>query len=283
MKFHFLISFFFLLNLMACHKDSVDEIQTNTVRYVLSPDSDKFVADLIGKVYDEEKKPVIDAIVKYEDLVTITDQNGDFLFENANLDKKGSYVRVEKEGYFFGSDLTYPTDSINETNIQLLNIRNTRNFDSTSGATMDIDQGGSITFDPSSIVSENGSTYTDIVYVTALRLAANDPDLHDKMPGGLIGRDDSGEKKALATLGMVAVEIQDAAGNKLDLAPGAKSKIKFPVLPEDLDAAPATIPLWHFDEGEGIWIEKEEAILVGTDYHGLVSHLGFWNCGIKLN
>jgi len=278
MQFRSFLFLLFILTLCTCHKDSVEEVEINRTRTALQPSNNTYEGTILGYVFDEEKQPIADAIVRYQDQEILTDEYGIYRLNTPLLDKTGTFIRIEKQGYLFGSDLIYPTDEINKSYIQLLKIRNTRNFNSTSGGKIDIDQGGSITFDPSSIVSENGSAYAGDVYVTAIRLATNDPDLDYKMPGALIGRNTAGERQALATLGMVAVELQDATGNKLNLAPGAKAEIVFPVLPEDQSVAPATIPLWYFDEVEGIWIEEGEAILVGTDYIGSVSHFSYWNC-----
>lgn len=44
-----------------------------------------------------------------------------------------------------------------------------------------------------------------------------------------------------------------------------------------LSDAPATIPLWCFDEVSGIWREDGSATKVGNNYVGEVSHFTFWN------
>ncbi|HMK04708.1 MAG TPA: hypothetical protein VK489_10975, partial [Ferruginibacter sp.] len=42
-------------------------------------------------------------------------------------------------------------------------------------------------------------------------------------------------------------------------------------------AAPATIPLWYFDEVKGLWKEEGVATKTGNNYSGEVSHFSFWN------
>ena len=59
--------------------------------------------------------------------------------------------------------------------------------------------------------------------------------------------------------------------------------IVMPVPSEILNSAPATIPLWHFDEDLGSWVEEGQATLVNGEYVGQVSHFSFWNYDVPSN
>src|SRR5690606_555839 len=48
-------------------------------------------------------------------------------------------------------------------------------------------------------------------------------------------------------------------------------------------SAPATIPLWYFDETKGMWIEEGSATLQGNTYTGTVTHFSFWNWDIPFS
>ena len=79
---------------------------------------------------------------------------------------------------------------------------------------------------------------------------------------------------------MIGVELEGMGGEPLNIAEGQTATISLPV-PSGLAAsAPATIPLWHFDELTGYWIEEGEARLEGGAYVGTVSHFSFWNCDV---
>lgn len=43
------------------------------------------------------------------------------------------------------------------------------------------------------------------------------------------------------------------------------------------------VPLWHFDELSGYWLEEGMAYKVGEFYEGEVSHFSWWNCDIPVN
>lgn len=76
---------------------------------------------------------------------------------------------------------------------------------------------------------------------------------------------------------MAAVELTGASGEKLQLAPRKPATITMPMDASVLAHAPASIPLWHFDEAKGIWVEEGSATKKGNVYTGSVSHFSFWN------
>ncbi len=102
------------------------------------------------------------------------------------------------------------------------------------------------------------------------------------MPGDLTGVDSAGHLNVLQTFGMLAVELTGNSGELLQIAPGKKASLHFP-LPSSLQtAAPSYIPLWYFDETKGVWKQEGNAIKNGNSYDGEVSHFSFWNCDVGL-
>ncbi|RYY68238.1 MAG: hypothetical protein EOO13_12865, partial [Chitinophagaceae bacterium] len=89
--------------------------------------------------------------------------------------------------------------------------------------------------------------------------------------------------KLLVTYGMAAVELTSGSGEKLQVAPGKKAKLTLPLPASIAGSAPASIPLWHFDESIGLWKEEGSATKVGNTYEGEVSHFSFWNCDVPSN
>lgn len=77
---------------------------------------------------------------------------------------------------------------------------------------------------------------------------------------------------------MTGVELQDASGNPLQLVAGKTATINLPIASTQLAGAPATIPLWYFDETENIWKEEGTATKQGNNYVCTVSHFTWWNC-----
>lgn len=97
------------------------------------------------------------------------------------------------------------------------------------------------------------------------------------MPGLLTGLNDQNQLQALQSFGMALVELKDASGNPLQIAPGKTVTLKLPA-PAD---GPATIPLWHFNETYGIWVKAGVATKTGDSYTAELTHFSTWNLDLE--
>ncbi len=267
--------------LCSCHKDSsfteINESERtgDVVINILTIEG-----EVSGIVYDEDNQGLVNTTISINGQEQLTDENGTFYFPEAQLNGQGTYITAEKDGYILGSDFIYPGDGLNSSYIQLLKLSQDISFQAEAGGTIQIERGGSIEFNPNSITSAFGETYTGTVNVTAKRLATDDLRLEDKMPGDLLGRNASNQEVVLATLGMVAVELRGENGEELNLMEGSTATINFPITEQDQAFAPEQIPLWYFDEIKGLWVEEGSATKVGNNYVGDVAHFSFWNCDV---
>jgi hypothetical protein len=159
----------------------------------------------------------------------------------------------------------------------LLQKQNIGSFDASNGGTVS-GNGVSIEFQ-SGIVDASGNPYTGMVQVAAKLIDPTSEDFFDYMPGNLIGANASGGQY-LESFGMAAIELTDGSGGELQPADGKTAEISFSLDASLLANAPASIPLWHFDEVKGYWILEGNATLAGGVYKGTVSHFSFWNCDI---
>ena len=91
-----------------------------------------------------------------------------------------------------------------------------------------------------------GAPATVPLTITAGTYAIRNPE--DQLPGDYAGVDKNGKQMRLSSYGASFVGIQDAVGNKFNLAPGRKAKIRQPIDPALLATAPAAIALWQYDE-----------------------------------
>jgi hypothetical protein len=82
---------------------------------------------------------------------------------------------------------------------------------------------------------------------------------------------------------MAAVEMTGTGGEALQIVSGKKATLTMPIPASIMATAPATIPLWHFDEVKGLWIEEGSAVKTGNAYVGEVSHFSFWNVDVPSN
>ena len=238
---------------------------------------------VMGTVVDESGLAVTEATVSFGNLTVNTDQYGVFQFNDRTMHTGGTYIKVEKDGYFHGSRKFYPVaNATSRVTVELMQMVEIASFASNAGEKVQF-EGVEIAFGNNSIMREDGSDYNGNVKVFAKYLDPTLIETLDQMPGDLTAMNSSDERVVLTTYGMLAVELRDDAGNELQIKDGSQADIVMPVPSEILNSAPATIPLWHFDEDLGSWVEEGDATLVNGEYVGQVSHFSFWNYDVPSN
>lgn len=235
--------------------------------------------NVLGLVLDNNNNPVSNAEVAYNNEIITTDDNGLFLFKDVKMNANGTYVKVEKQGFFMGSRRIYPDPNVtNYMEIKLLQKTIVGTVSSQSGGSLTLQNGAEIELPANGIVDASGNSYNGDVNVAMQWLDPTASDLPQIMPGSLEAIDEEDQRVLLQSYGMLAVELETSNGEALNLGNGGIATLTFPVPSEIIGSAPATIPLWHFDETEGIWKEEGSAQLIGGEYVGDVSHFSFWNC-----
>ena len=281
---HFRLSlfFFFVLLLSIACKKSVDNPDTNPTP---NPLDEKVTASVAGRVTDENNRPVSNASVKAGSSATTTDINGMFLLNNVQLSKNAGFVLIEKTGYFKTGRTFFPVASVvNNVVIKLIPKSLAGNFSSAAGGNINTGNNSSVSFPANGIIDRStNSAYAGSVKVYSTYLSPEDPNLASIMPGNLTGLTTNNEQKLLQTYGMIAVELEGGAGEKLNLAAGKIATISMPIPASMVASAPATIPLWYFNDTTGVWIEQGTATKQGSNYLGTVSHFSFWNCDVPSN
>lgn len=241
------------------------------------------LGSVMGSVIDDNGQAVADADVRFNGLTTTTDEYGIFQFIDEQLHANGTYIKVEKDGYFLGSRKFYPAaGSTSRITVELMPMEEVVSFASSAGEKVQF-EGVEIAFGNNSIMTEDGADYNGNVKVFAQYL---DPTLNatfDQMPGDLTAMNAEDERVGLTTFGMVAVELRDDNGNELQVKTGMTVDITTPVPADLLASAPQTIPMWHFDEDQGTWVEEGEATLVNGSYETQLGHFSFWNYDVPSN
>lgn len=232
-----------------------------------------------GRVLDQNNVPVNLAEVKAGTSTARTDAEGYFRLKNVPVSKRTAYVTVDKSGYFQGSrTFVAQKGAVNYVNIRLITKEATGTFSGSGGGSVNL-TGGSISFQPGSIVdAASSAAYTGTVTVSAFFIDPSKEDFITIMPGDLRGVTTAGEERGLQSFGMMAVELTGSGGQKLQLASGKPATMNFSIPASLLSTAPATIPLWFFDETTGLWKEEGSATKQGGTYVGTVKHFSFWNC-----
>jgi hypothetical protein len=267
-----------LLCFFACSKSSSsDHSGTNSNNI---PAEVMVTASIQGRVLDENGVPVQGAAVSSEAATTTTDINGVFTFSKISMSSRFGYVRVVKQGYFTGSrSIITNGGASNFVSIQLIPRTSKGGFPAATGGTIVVQSGDTAAFPAAGVVNAaTNATYTGNVNVFATYLDPTASDLYKYMPGDLRGVGTDGKETALQSFGMLAVEMEGDAGEKLQLAAGKKATLTW-AIPASLQAtAPATIPLWYYSDTTGRWIEEGSAVRVGNSYVGQVGHFSYWNC-----
>lgn len=268
-----------LVVFIACSKSINSSTATNSNPNNI-PANITVTASLQGRVVDQNGAPVQGAAVSSGTATATTDVNGLFSFRNISMSSRFGYVQAVKSGYFTGSrSIIAGPSSSNYVSIQLVPRTLTGTFSAPSGGKIALQAGDSASFSAASVVTAaTNAAYTGTVYVYAEYLDPTDSNLYKYMPGDLRGIGSNGYETGLQSFGMMDVEMQDASGNKLQLASGQTATLTW-AIPQTLQAsATATIPLWYFNDTTGQWLQQGTATREGNNYVGQVGHFTFWNC-----
>lgn len=238
-------------------------------------------AGVTGQVIDANGMPVAGAEVKFGTNLRQTDKNGYFSFADASFSTGEAFVTVKKAGYFAGSRTFFPRQgSNNYLKIKLIAYRLSGTIDATIGGEVELRYGMKVELPADGIVTKSGAAYSGEVNLFATYLDPTANDINERMPGDLRGVNTGGQQRVLKSMGMVAVELNSPSGQSLNIKTGSKAKLTFPIPSPLAGNAPATVPLWYFNETTGLWIEEGTAIKQGSEYIGEVSHFTFWNVDI---
>jgi hypothetical protein len=259
---------------VSCRKD-ID----NTDITIVDPIPTKYVKAVItGQVVNEAGQAVTGAAVHLGDKTVQTDAYGVFYFAEDKVNGNGAYIRVEHPQYFHGSrTIIVLPNTRNTVKIRLLSNVVTKNLNAASGGTAEYGD-YSVSLPAGGIKTSTGASYSGSVGVAAKWLNPSANEFVEMMPGRLVGVRTDNSGSGMVSLGMLAVELTDGAGNALNIKEGFEASIRMKVPDNMLSKAPQRIPLWSFNEDSGVWVEEGEANLINGFYEGKVKHFTFWNC-----
>ena len=275
---YFIFTFFaFTLFLGACRKDN-----TVTETIVETPEPAVYIETQIeGRVFDQDGTAIEGAQVNLGSEQVLSDQNGWFRIA-ATTGSDRAAVSIHKDGFFSHYPTINPSaESVNRLEVKLRPRVLSYEFTATEGGSFSLSNGSGVQFAANAMVQANGQPYAGSVMVYSQYIDPTASDLQEIMPGNLQALDAEEELRALESYGMIRVELEDPSGNPLQISEPATLTVDVPASLEG--NAPSTIPLWHFDEASGLWLEEGEATLQNGVYVGEVSHFSFWNCDIPID
>jgi hypothetical protein len=231
-----------------------------------------------GFVSNEENLAVNRAEVTINGKTFLTDNFGYFNAENISHNGK-IVIQVKGNGYFDGSRTLFTRSKEKIfTQIQLIKENYPYKLVSTMGGIIEVDDAVKLDFPPNAFVDKNGKDFDGIVATGVKYLDPTLQTTYNEMPGALIGQTQNEEDVILESYGMVGVWLVDANGNSLNIKQGVKCKMSVKIPTTMLSYAPDVMPLWHFDEDKGVWVEEGTAIKKDNQYEGEVAHFSYWNC-----
>lgn len=252
----------------------------------LDPDNNNnnnvpITATLQGNILDENGQPAAGVAVRVGNKVVTTDNKGYFRIVKAALDKKASLVTAEKTGYFTAYRVFNATSGANHVVLQLIPKALVGTIAATGGE-VTLTNGAKIALPANAVVKKGTTTaYSGTINVYAAYIDPTTADISRRVPGSFLAENSSGDRVVLTSYGMMAVELESASAEKLQLAPGIKATLTSPIPASRQASAPATIPLWYVDEQTGLWQEEGQATKNGNNYVGEVSHFSFWNYDVN--
>ena len=268
-----------LVFVIGCRKDEViTDINSNPPTPIIVEFTE---SGIYGRIIDKNGNPINDAQVTWGTESQASDENG-FFSLNSTVKEHNAILKIEKEGYFQAIQTLQTIDNVKvKTTVQLIERVQSGSLQSDAGGTVNTNEEGMINFVPNSFVDASGNAYNGSVNVFAYYLDPTIDDLKEVMPGNLTAVNAENTPQLLTSYGMMNVELEDDAGNPLQLS--ANAILTTPVPSSLQGQAPESIPLWYFDTTAGTWREEGTATLQGDVYLGEVAHFTWWNCDVPSN
>ncbi|MCW3073409.1 MAG: carboxypeptidase regulatory-like protein [Flaviaesturariibacter sp.] len=279
-SFKVFLLFFISVLFFQCQKE---------ISYVGGPDNqptlpNPITATLQGNVIDETGQPAAGVSVQVGAKTATTDAKGYFRITAAALDKNTALVTAQKNGYFKAYRSFSATAGTNQVRIKLVKRDLAGTVDGTAGGEATLANGSKVALPGGGVVvASSGAAYAGAVKVYAAYIDPSASDIGETVPGNFTANDKDGKRVTLTSYGMLAVELEGAGGEKLQIKSGAEATLTTAIPASTLGAAPATIPMWYVDEATGVWKEEGSATKSGNSYVGKVKHFSFWNCDVSQN
>jgi|GEM_PF-1984839 len=193
----------------------------------------------------------------------------------------GKVIAFELAGHAKGVlAVSVAAGATTRANARLTPVGATQSFDAATATTVAVTGSpAQVSLPAAGLVTATGATFTGTVTAEVTPInPANDP---ANMPGNYTAMAaGSNAPQTIESFGALNVTLKDGAGNALNLAAGKTATIRIPLATRSA-SAPATIPLFYFNETTALWVQEGTATLAGTPpnqyYEGTVSHFTYWN------
>jgi hypothetical protein len=231
----------------------------------------------VSGVVDGGAKSLAAATVRIGSLTTTTNEQGYFTIPDVPIGQP--VVDVSQAGYM---SVQRVVTVLSGQNVHLpdifLPVAETAQIDGAAGGTATTSGGtGSVTFGAGSFVTAGGTPYTGQVQMEMAAVRPNDANFFQSFPGKFEGIREDGSTAEFVSYGFMGVKLYNSDKSaEVRLAPGKTAQIGL-FAGATAKSLPASIPLWYFDETNGVWREQGAATLSSGTYVGEVTHFTTWN------
>lgn len=224
----------------------------------------------------DSSEPLANAKVSVGGSTVQTDAQGRFALPAVAVATR-AVVKAEASGYGDNFGVTeVRAGAASAVELRLVPSAPPQTFAADAAATLGISQSTAQVTLPANALVVEGTGAAATGTLTA-RLTPIDP---ARDPRSMPGDYTTSTGAALESFGALGVVLTDATGNRLNLKAGTTATVRIPLATRSANP-PATIPLFHFNETTGLWVEEGSATLQGTApnqyYEGSVSHFSIWN------
>lgn len=258
-----------------------DPMEDPDIEIVISHNADLYTGSISGIVLNENEEPLADVTITVRDEAIITDENGYFNLKDIQLDATGTVLTASLDNYWtLTKMISQSKEQNNQTRILLLPKTEPKRIDAASGGMVNFSDAVKIDFPENVFTTVDGESYDGEVEISAIHLDPNDENFGMMSPGDFRAFDANSELQSLVSYGMAGVELRGENNELLELKTDMPANLYVKV-PEGSNVE--DMPLWHFDEASGYWLEEGSAKKEGDYYVGEVSHFSWWNCDIPFS
>ena len=231
------------------------------------------------------------ATVKAGSLLTTTNEDGEARV-NVNPSNSEIVLQVTQAGFINQAVVATVADDVNIEVIMLpvkekILVQNIQNAQEINSSTLF----AKVTLPENSLVDAQGQVAEGNVTLDLTPWDIQNSDIVAMLGNGQ-ALDANSQRTELISAGMLSVSFYDAQGNYLQLAEGKRAEIQMDLPYDSINnielAIGSEIPLWHFDEDQGLWIEEgvgtvvaSQTSPVGLAVQAEVSHFSTWNWDFK--
>jgi len=240
------------------------------------------VGSISGVVRRDGGAPLTGATVSTGIQTTTTNEDGFFVL--MTVPEGSTLVSFSSEGYMSTFRVAEVT-SVAATHYPdvVLMASSFANIPGATGGQIVANGGdGVVNFGPDSFVTGAGQPYDGEVTVQLNAMTPDDDEFYGTFPGEFAGVREDGSEVALVSYGFMAIELTAPDKTPLMLADGVTAELNLTISPDKVADAPATMPMWYFDETDGQWHEEGLATLEGDTYTADVAHFTTWNWDVPV-